>query len=78
MGNLTNTDFVLKIFPEDSMTKQQDSKKRTFLLSTWGHLGLSGLIGEWETRLANKYPAQGGQTVRRPAPLKKPKPVDPA
>ena len=60
------------------MTKQQDSKKRTFLLSTWGHLGFSGLIGEWETRLSSKYPAQGDQSVRQPIPLKKPKPVDPA
>ncbi len=60
------------------MTKQQDSKKRTFLLSTWGHLGLSGLIGEWETRLSTKYPAQGDQSVRRPATLKKQKHADPA
>jgi len=32
------------------MIKQKSPKKSTLIVSTWGHLGTSGLIGEWESR----------------------------
>lgn len=37
------------------MTKNQNTKKTTLVLSTWGHLGTSGLIGEWEPRSSEQH-----------------------
>lgn len=37
------------------MTKNQNPKKATLVLSTWGHLGTSGLIGEWEPRSSDRH-----------------------
>ncbi len=39
------------------MTKNQNPKKAALVLSTWGHLGTSGLIGEWESRSSDSRPS---------------------
>ena len=49
------------------MTKLKRTKKPTIILSTWGHLGLSGLIGEWEPRSSDKHPTQKDRGSRLPA-----------
>lgn len=61
------------------MTKLKRTDKSTLILSTWGHLGLSGLIGEWEPRSSDIHPSQKDRRTRLPAqgntqPNQKPSP----
>lgn len=49
------------------MTKQDNPEKTTLRVSTWGHLGLSGLIGEWESRASGNQSFQHTQRNRLPA-----------
>jgi len=49
------------------MTKLKRTDKSTIILSTWGHLGLSGLIGEWEPRSSDIHSSQKDRRTHPPA-----------